>query len=138
MLRPLDYAGLPNGEATLWPGRPGDRWPIIDRQSPARVAGLSTIPHQRITLQGDHVDVQVEWQGAAMCHALLWEELGVSVAPPWHGQVMALGIEPTSAPHGAGTALGESLVRLAPGDSLEWSVSLSVRWASTPDTPEEP
>ncbi|MGV3732092.1 MAG: hypothetical protein ACO1N6_01660, partial [Microcella sp.] len=69
-------------------------------------------------------------QGEALPHALLWEELAVSTDPPWNGQVRALGIEPTSTPHGAGTALDEGIVHLPPGGELTWSVALDVTWAS--------
>jgi len=134
LLRPLDYAGLPDGDPLPWPGDPAERWTSIDERTPARVTGLATVRPQRIAVRGPHVEAVVEWRGSALPHALLWEELGVSIEHPWNGHVVALGIEPTSTPHGAGTALDLSLVRLAPGGTLEWDVSLSVRWASI--TPE--
>ncbi len=137
LLRPLDYAGLPEGSPTTWPGDPADRWTSVDRATPARVTGLMGVQPQRIGARGEHVEVLVEWQGSALPHALLWEELGVSTEHPWNGQVHALGIEPTSTPHGAGTALDSSLVRLAPGGTLEWGVSLGVRWASVATPPQE-
>ena len=136
MLRPLDYAGLPEGSPVPWPGDPAERWPVVDRATPARVTGLAGVQPQRIGARGSHVDVLVEWQGEALSHALLWQEFGVSTEHPWNGQVHALGIEPTSTPHGAGTALDHDLVRLPPGGTLDWSVALSVRWASSaPSTP---
>ncbi|WP_439564875.1 hypothetical protein [Microcella sp.] len=138
LLRPLDYAGLPEGSPTAWPGEPADRWTTVDRATPARVTGLAAVHPQRIGAHGAHVAVTVEWQGSALPHALLWEELGVSTEQPWNGQVVALGIEPTSTPHGAGTALDEGLVRLPPGGSLEWGAALSVRWASHPNPATAP
>lgn len=129
-LRPLDYAGVPEGSPRPWPGHPADRWAVVDRATPARVTGLEGVQPQHIGVRGEHVEVLVEWQGSALPHALLWQELGVSTEHPWNGQVHALGIEPTSTPHGAGTALDSSLVRLDPGGTLEWGVALSVRWAS--------
>jgi len=134
VLRPLDYAGLPEGEPRAWPGEREDRWGVVDRGTPARVTGLTDVQPQRIGVRGSHVEAVIEWQGSALPHALLWEELGVSTEHPWNGQVVALGIEPTSTPHGAGTALDSSLVRLAPGGELEWSVSLGVRWAPSAST----
>ncbi len=134
LLRPLDYAGLTIGEPHPWPGDPADRWATIDRTTPARVTGLAGIEPQRISARGAHVHVIVEWEGFALPHALLWEELRASVEPPWNGQVVALGIEPTSTPHGAGTALDDSLIRLPPGGSLDWVVALHVRWASPAPT----
>ena len=137
LLRPLDYAGLPEGEPMTWPGDPADRWRVVDRATPARVTGLMGVQPQRIGAHGAHVEVLVEWRGEALPHALLWQELGVSTEHPWNGQVHALGIEPTSTPHGAGTAHDSSLVRLAPGGTLEWGVSLSVQWASASPTQKE-
>lgn len=129
-LRPLDYAGLPEGSPLPWPGVPLDRWAVVDAATPARVTGLAGVEPQRIAVRGAHVDGVIEWQGSALPHALLWEELGVSMEHPWNAHVRALGIEPTSTPHGAGTALDADLVWLAPGGTLEWSVALHVRWAS--------
>ncbi len=77
-----------------------------------------------MTLRGDHIEVEVAWTGLA--HALLWAELGVSIEAPWSGAVRALGVEPTSRPHGAGTALGDADL-LAPGVSWEWESRLEVR-----------
>ncbi len=134
-LRPLDYDGLPAGALTPWPGDPAERWPTVTRATPARVTGLANVGGarvggQRLELRGAHVEASVQWQGA-LPHALLWEELGVSTESPWNGEVVALGIEPTTTPHGAGTAHDEGLVHLAPGATLEWGVTLNVRWAST-------
>ncbi len=138
LLRPLDYAGLPEGALRAWPGDPTDRWTSVDAATPARVTGLAAVQPQRTGARGAHVAVTVEWQGAALPHALLWEELGVSTEPPWNGQVVALGIEPTSTPHGAGTALDAELVRLPPGGSVEWGAALGVRWASGTTTDHSP
>jgi len=127
-LRPLDYAGLPEGSPSIWPGDPADRWTIIDQSTPARVTGLAQVEPKRITARGSHVTVNVQWRGDTLPHALLWQELGVSTEHPWNGQVRALGIEPSSTPHGAGTALDQDLIRLAPDDTLDWSVALQVKW----------
>lgn len=133
-LRPLDYSGGPAGPPVPWPGDSAGRWASIDRAIPPRVSGLAGVRPQRIAARGSHVEVLVEWRGAALPHALLWTELGASTQHPWNGQVLALGIEPTSTPHGAGTALDLDLVRLPPGGSLEWEVRLRVRWTHEPET----
>ncbi len=132
VLRELDYAGLPTGRRDPWPGDPGERWAVVDAATPARVVALENVAPQRITLAGAHATVIVEWQGEALPHALLWEELAVSTDPPWNAQVRALGIEPTSTPHGAGTALDEGILHLPTGGELAWSVTLDVAWASNP------
>lgn len=133
-LRPLDYSGGPAGPPAPWPGDSAGRWASIDRATPPRVTGLAGVRPQRIGARGPHVDVVVEWRGAALPHALLWTELGASTEHPWNGQVLALGIEPTSTPHGAGTTLDLDLVRLPPGGSLEWEVRLRVRWTHGSET----
>ena len=95
-----------------WPGGPSDRGGIrIDRQVPARVAALVAPPARRITVEGPALTAIVSWSG--LDHALLWEELAQSLEDPWNGAVVALGIEPTSTPHGAGTGHGGALT-LAP------------------------
>ena len=120
-IQPLDYAGFPSGDAVPWPGAPADRWARVDADTPARVAGL--VDARRITATGPHVEVAVAWHG--LPHALLWEELGVSTEHPWNGAVHALGLEPSSVPHGAGTAHGDAHL-LHPGDSLAWETTLDV------------
>jgi galactose mutarotase-like enzyme len=122
-LQPLDYAGMPDGAEVPWPGVPTDRWTTVDSATPARVAGL--VDARRVTASGPHVEVAVAWHG--LPHALLWEELGVSTEHPWNGEVRALGIEPSSVPHGAGTAHGDAAM-LAPGESLAWETTLEVRF----------
>jgi hypothetical protein len=122
-LQPLDYAGRPAGWRVPWPGHPDERWDAIDSATPARVGGL--VNTRRVTATGAHVEVVVEWQD--LPHALLWEELGVSTAHPWNGEVIALGIEPSSLPHGAGTAHGDAR-SLAPGEHIFWTTTLEVRF----------
>lgn len=129
-LRPLDYSGVPDGDPRVWPGDPADRWDSVDHETPARVAAILNLASSRIRARGPHAEVIVDWEGAVLPHALIWEELGVSLDHPWNGQVRALGIEPTSTPHGAGTALDDGLVRLPPGGELDWSATLRVRWSS--------
>lgn len=121
-LQPLDYDGRPAGPVTPWPGAASERWDVVDAATPARVAGL--VDARAVTLRGDHVEVEVAWTGLA--HALVWAELGVSRDEPWAGAVRALGIEPSSRPHGAGTALGDADL-LAPGVTWEWESRLDVR-----------
>lgn len=122
-LQPLDYAGVPDGAEMPWPGAAADRWALVDAATPARVAGL--VDARRVAATGSHVEVVVAWHG--LPHALLWEELGVSTEHPWNGEVKALGIEPSSVPHGAGSAHGDARV-LGPGESLAWETTLEVRF----------
>lgn len=123
----LDYSGYPTGETARWPA--GD-WDRVARTTPARVAALKDAPGAGVALIGPHLTATVEWHGLA--HALIWEELRRTDAPPWNGSVQALGIEPTSTPHGAGTARDTGLV-LRTGETIGWSVRLRVR----PTAPRE-
>jgi hypothetical protein len=125
-LAPLDYEGHPDGERLPWPGPAADRWPHVDRETPARVGALVGVDPRVIRVEGPHVVATITWQGLA--HALVWEELARSSEPPWSNAVIALGIEPTSAPHGRGTAIAEGTVLLEPGQSLTWSTELAIEW----------
>ncbi|TXK18777.1 hypothetical protein [Homoserinibacter sp. GY 40078] len=125
---PLDYAGHPAGDALAWPGEADEAWASVDERTPARVAALTVPVPRSLGIRGDHVSVEVSWEGDAFAHALLWEELGATPDPPWDGQVHALGIEPTTTPHGAGTAHDVGILELAPGQHIRWSCRLRVRW----------
>ncbi|MEQ1734939.1 MAG: hypothetical protein ABL886_00750 [Rhodoglobus sp.] len=128
LLAPLDYTGRPDGSAVPWPGAIVDRWPHLDGDTPARVAALVGVEPRNIRIDSRRARATVSWNG--LPHALLWEELAQSTEPPWNGSVVALGIEPTSAPHGMGTAIQNGTIQLAPGASHTWSVALAVEWAS--------
>lgn len=128
-LQPLDYAGRPDGDERPWPGDEDARWTRVDELTPARVGGL--VRATTVTVSGVHGEAVVSWEG--LPHALVWEELGVTTDPPWHGAVHALGIEPSSVPHGAGTAAADA-TRLAPGESLSWRATLAVTGRTEADT----
>ncbi len=135
LLAPLAYDGSPAGIPTPWPGDPDAPWDRIDATSPARVAALLAPKTRAITVAGPALTAIVTWDG--LPHALLWEELAASSEHPWNGEVVALGIEPTSTPHGAGTGSGDGgEVTLAPGEELTWSVSLRIT-ATAPPGPDK-
>ncbi|MFT4124545.1 MAG: hypothetical protein QM635_12025, partial [Microbacteriaceae bacterium] len=96
----------------------------------ARLAAITVpAPGSRVvTVRGPGLSARIAWRGAAFRHALLWEELGATTAPPWDGAVHALGIEPTTTPHGAGTARPEGVLELRPGQGIVWSCRLRVAW----------
>ncbi|NYF15418.1 hypothetical protein HDC37_000230 [Microbacterium sp. AK009] len=121
-LAELDYAGNPTGRATAWPGHGWDR---ANRSTPARVAALQHPVPRVITVTGPHLRATVSWEGLE--HALLWEEFGASREAPWGGAVHALGVEPTSTPHGAGTAHPGGIVELGPGESMTWATRLDLQ-----------
>jgi len=122
----LDYSGHPLGEPAPWPGQIDERWRVVDRDTPARVAALVEVEPASVVIRGTHAEVTVSWHG--LPHALLWEELARSTEAPWNGEVVALGIEPTSAAHGMGTAIPSGTITLVPGQSHSWGVELLVDW----------
>ncbi|MFM9877505.1 MAG: hypothetical protein ACKVOG_06615, partial [Rhodoglobus sp.] len=134
-LAPLSYLGRPDGDPRAWPGQALDRWSRVGSNTPARVAAVMDVEPGVIRIDGPHVSAAVSWVG--LSHALLWEELAQSAEPPWNRSVIALGVEPTSAAHGLGTALPEGTISLAAGDSLTWSVELSVEWLRRDFMPEQ-
>jgi hypothetical protein len=117
----LDYAGTPTGRTAPWPG-PG--WDRANKRTPPRVAALRHPSPRVIVVTGPRFRATVSWTGLE--HALLWEEIGASAHSPWNGAVYALGVEPTSTPHGAGTAHPVGAVELEPGQTMTWAVSLHV------------
>lgn len=130
-IAPLAYSGAPDGPAVAWPGVAAEAWDAVDARTPARVAALLDPVPGVVRLIGPALTATVRWWD--LPHALLWEELAQSAEPPWLGAVTALGIEPTSTPHGLGTASGRELIELAPGEEMSWSVELRV--APSADTP---
>lgn len=137
LIAPLDYEGRPEGARQSWPGPAADQWSRVDRDTPARVAALVEVEPGSIRVEGAHVRATVTWHGLA--HALVWEELARSAEPPWNRSVVALGVEPTSAPHGRGTAIAEGTVWLEPGAAVAWGAALTIEWLDDDPsrTPEE-
>lgn len=115
---PLDYSGRPTRSgAENW----RHEWSRIDRTAPGRVIGIRHPSPPEIAVSGPDWTATVRWTG--LPNALLWQELGATAEPPWNSAVVALGIEPTTTPHGAGLDGGEAL-ELAPGGSVAWTTSL--------------
>lgn len=122
---PLGYDGSPTGAGTE---AFGGRWSDFDAATPARLGALTPRGERRVIVRAGETSVEVTWTG--LPHALLWEEAGASAGEPWNGQVFALGVEPTTTPHGIGSAAPEGVVELRPGQSLTWTTTLRVRPAS--------
>lgn len=132
-LAPLDMDGRPAGAPIAWPGAADDRWDTLDARTAPRVTALlgpadEPADGREMTVSGPGVRATVTWSG--LPHLLLWEEMARSHEAPWNGEVIALGIEPTSTPHGAGTGEANGLVTLEPGARLGWRTSLHVRWVA--------
>lgn len=118
----LDYTGRPTGRRVSWTAGGWDR---ADSTTPPRVGAIVSPRPRHIDVVGPEIEVGVDWRGLE--HALIWEEFGVSQSEPWGGAVQALGIEPTSTPHGAGTAARDGLLTLPAGERMRWSTRLRVR-----------
>lgn len=119
----LDYDGRPSGGGSPWPGDPTVQWEVVSTATPARVVALTPPRDSAVTLSAAGHRAIVTWEG--LPHLLLWEELAQSQEEPWNGQVVAVGIEPTSTPHGAGTAVGGGF-DLQPGTEFTWTTTLRV------------
>lgn len=126
---PLGYDGSPTGAE---PEAFDDRWSRFDAGTPARLAALTPRGEHRVRVRAGDTAVEVTWTG--LPHALLWEEAGASSDPPWNGRVFALGVEPTTTPHGIGSAATDGptggTILLEPGRNLHWTTTLRVHPSS--------
>lgn len=120
----LDYDGRPSQDADDGDWR--ERWGRVDRTAPGRVIGLSHASPREVSVRGDEWRASVTWSG--LDHVLLWQEIAATAGPPWSSEVVALGIEPTTTPHGAGLDGGGG-VELASGATLRWSARLTLTGA---------
>jgi|GEM_PF-787062 len=122
---PLGYDGSPTGAGFE---DFDDRWNRFDAATPPRLAALTPLGERRVNVRAGDAAVEVTWTG--LPHALLWEEAGASRGEPWNGEVFALGVEPTTTPHGIGSAAPEGVVTMKPGQRLTWTTTLRVHTAS--------
>lgn len=117
----LEYDGLPSRSAPDADWR--TRWTVMNRRGPARVIGLLRPHPLRIEVRGGDCSATISWEG--LQHALIWQEPAVSPDEPWSSSVLALGIEPTTTPHGAGLDGGGALLVPA-GSTVRWSARLTM------------
>ena len=118
----LDYSGAPTGQVLIDDQR-GSSWRLLDAHQQPRVFALSKLDPNLILLSASGWKLAVLWQG--LSHALIWQEFAKSEEPPWNGQVLALGIEPTTTPHGVGSAAPGNPV-IAAGAKFAWSTTLII------------
>ncbi len=117
----LDYTGAPSEEIESQQALEAN-WGRLSAELPAAVFGVASPTRQRIRAQISDWELQVDWAGLE--HALIWKEFGFSQDPPWHGEVFALGIEPTNVPHGLGASKLTGPF-LEGSSSMNWTTSLS-------------
>ena len=117
----LDYTGAPLGQVTN-ENKSDLRWSELSQARPATVFAITHPSKKSVSASIAGWRAQVDWEG--LDHALIWQEFGYSQEAPWHGQVFALGIEPTNVPHGLGANAQEGPF-LPAGQSMRWSTTLS-------------
>jgi hypothetical protein len=126
---PMDYSGAPTNDKAVW----GPDWSELSASQGGRVFALVDLGDRDITVRGGPADypitARLSWD--TLPHLLVWQEFATSTEPPWNGEVLALGIEPTTTAHGLGIDAGEA-VTLRPGVVLDWVTRLHL------STPKEP
>jgi len=127
----LSYSGEP--DPTAPPVDPA-RLTTLDRTTPPLVTGIADPDRRAVTVVTPSLRAEVTWRG--LRHALLWTELAASREEPWGGRVVALGIEPTTTPHGGGLGV-PGAHRLDAGATLAWSVGLRLAHADDTHHPHD-
>ncbi len=125
---------------------PGDqgRWPLVgsgtrpaDLRRPAEgnallgyLSGFDGRPWVSVRRDDRSLGVRLAWDGRTFPYCWLWQELGGTTGPPWHGQVRVLGIEPSTSWPGQGLAHVASTTgttfRIDGRRSISTSITLSV------------
>jgi galactose mutarotase-like enzyme len=116
----LDYSAAPDGGEFLASDLDAD-WRILNHSQPARVFALTSLDSSTIFAEVGQWRVQVTWTD--LPSVIIWQELATTVEAPWNNQVLALGIEPTTSPHGLGTN-APSGPTLHPKETRSWSTTV--------------
>lgn len=77
-----------------------------------------------LTVSTRELQARIEWS-EALPHALVWEETGAAALLTDQKPMRALGVEPTSSPHGAGPQHGGTIA-LGRGEDLEWTMLVTL------------
>lgn len=121
LLIELDYSGAPIGRQHTKDGI-GASWKNLNANQSARLFAISDPDPKSISITADGWQAEINWQG--LPHALIWQELATSTDQPWNQEILALGIEPSTAAHGLGAA-GEDEILINPADVLLWEISIT-------------
>jgi galactose mutarotase-like enzyme len=131
---------------------PGDRgrWPLVgpgaaDLRHPAEgnallgyLSEFDGAPWVSVIRDDESLGVRLAWDEATFPYCWMWQELGGTTGPPWHGEVRVIGIEPSTSWPGQGLATVASTTGttrgLAGQESISSSVTLSVFAAADPNS----
>lgn len=126
----LDYEGIPNGGFfEPWQEVACGDWSAVTTSTPARLGLVTDVDSSGVSIVGRNLNATLLWDTENLPYAWIWEEMGATQADPWNGEYFCLGIEPSTAPHGAG--LGESMrtgtaTTLEPHTTFHWWVALKL------------
>lgn len=118
----LDYTAKPTGREFVKADTATDYTVLTSRQE-ARVFSASQFSKRLLVAIAGDLEITISWEG--LDYLLIWQEFQHSAEAPWNNQVLALGIEPTNIPHGAGSVT-DSDPKINQGEKLTWRVRLSV------------
>lgn len=123
LVHELDYAGAPTGQVSRSRDA-AEEFRVLNASQAAKVFALTQVRPQQVSVATDEWHVKVEWDGLA--HALVWQEFASSTEHPWNAEVLALGIEPTTTPHGVGSAAPGNPV-IEGNSEFEWTTTLVIQ-----------
>ncbi|MDP1719558.1 MAG: DUF4432 family protein [Candidatus Nanopelagicaceae bacterium] len=131
----LGYDGAMIGEIfEPWHEVAWSDWSVVTKSTPARLGLVTDVDSSGVSIVGENLTATLSWDTENLPYAWIWEEMGATKADPWNGEYFCLGIEPSTAPQGAG--LGESIrtgttTTLEPQAIFHWWVALKLASAST-------
>lgn len=131
----LSYDGSAQGaEFYPWSEKSKSDWSVVSSETHARMGLLSHVDSSGIQIVGEKIEATLTWDRENLPYVWIWEEMGSTQTDPWNGDYFCLGVEPSTAPHGAG--LGESLRTgtantLGPKERFHWWVALKLASTST-------
>lgn len=104
-------------------------WSVVTTSTSARLGLVTDVDSSGVSIVGKNLTATLLWDTENLPYAWIWEEMGATQADPWKGEYFCLGVEPSTAPHGAG--LGESIrtgtvTTLEPHTTFHWWVALKL------------
>ncbi len=124
----LDARGE-NSKVVSWGDQSISNWKFVTSKTPARLGVFSKVGTSGVQLISKDIDFQLTWDQIAFPYAWIWEEIKASKGEPWNGEYLALGIEPSTCPHGAGLGNKKSshvVKTLEPNEVFTWWVKLKI------------